>query len=69
MPCASGDKCYGSTFREPKAILAYALVVSVPTGNLTLLCLRSNVPVLSRKPGQPSLRFYVALHHVANCVD
>ena len=30
----TGDRCNGSTFGEPKAVLIYASVVSVPTGNL-----------------------------------
>ena len=48
MPCACGDKCKGSTFREAKAILTYASMVSVPARNLIIFCLRFNLPVLSR---------------------
>ena len=49
-------------------MLTYALVVSVPKENLPVLCLGFNLPVLLRKPGQPSLHFYVALCCVAKCV-
>jgi hypothetical protein len=38
-----------------------ALVVSIPKGNLTVLCLQFNLQVQLRKPGQPSLRLYIAL--------
>ena len=35
-------------FGEPKAVLPYASVVSIPMGNLTVLCLRFNLLVLLR---------------------
>ena len=46
----SGDKCRGSTIREPKALLTYVSVVSVLMGKLTIF-LRFNHPVLLRNPG------------------
>ena len=52
MLIASGGKCQGSILGEPKAVPSPASVVSVPTGNLTVLCLRCNLPVLLRTPGR-----------------
>ena len=50
-------------FGDPKAVLTNTLVVSAPTGNLTILCLRFNLLVLLRKPGQSSLRLLACMWH------
>ena len=59
------DRFWGQVLRKyfqgTQGRLSFASVVSVPTGNLTVLCLQLNLPVLLREPGQSFLQSVLRL--------